>query len=249
MPEPLTSTDPRTPPVELDPASSSPEAAPGPGKLACLAPQSTGAEQLLADASGAVAQRYVDNSSEAGSDVEGRRAQTPMQLGYADAGITEDGGSAYAEGALLFGSKFDTELSIGLASLQVGEQSEAQTTLFAESSHGDDGTTTTFRDMSLIIGGGVHNSDGSIGLNLKADASILTAEVDQDLGDGNRISVGVHVGAGVGGSLGTSDIDGDGHTEYCMRVSAFGMTAGGCLELGQVAEAALDYAHDALETE
>jgi hypothetical protein len=248
MPEPLTSTDPRTTPADLEPDTSSPEATPGPETLACLLPQSTGADQLLADDSGAVAQRYVDNSSEAASDVEGRRAQTPMQLGYADAGITEDG-SAYADGALLFGSKFDTELSIGLASLQLGEQSEAQATLFAESTHGDDGTTTTFRDMSLTVGGGVHNSDGSTGLNLNADTSILTAEVDQDLGDGNRISVGVHVGAGVGGSLGTSDIDGDGHTEYCMRVSAFGMTAGGCLELGQVAEAALDYAHDALETE
>jgi hypothetical protein len=114
----------------------------------------------------------------------------------------------------------------------------------------DDGTTTTtLRDLSLLVGGGVHNPDGSTGLNIKADATLVSAQVEQDLGGGNRITLGVHLGAGAEGSVGTSNVDADAHQEYCMRVSAFGFIAGGCVELGQVADAALGRARDTLGLE
>jgi hypothetical protein len=220
-------------------------------------PEPLATDRLLAETFGSPAQSYVGNAGQGqsrpegpASDVDGRIAETPMQLMYADAGISADGSAAYADSALLFGSQRGTDLAVVLNSAQVGEQTEAQSTLFSMSASSSDGSTTaTIRDLSLTVGGGVHNPDGSTGVNLKADATILAAQLEQDLGDGDRLTLGLHLGVGVEGSVGTSDVDGDDYAEYCLRASAFGVTAGGCLELGRVAETVLASARDALKSE
>jgi hypothetical protein len=45
----------------------------------------------------------------------------------------------------------------------------------------------------------------------------------------------------VAGSAGISNVDGDDYEEYCLRASAFGVTLGGCVELGRVADATSEW--------
>lgn len=220
MPEPITQTSP-LPTFDADPdAAAVPQALPP-----SVSSRSAGTDQLLAGTS---------------HDLHGRMASTPLELGYFDAGV--EGGAAHVDAAYLFGSQHGAELAVGLASAQVGEQTEAHLTLFSMSAASEGGATTlAVEDLSLSVGGGVHNPDGSTGLNLEADATLLSVELGHEFGEGDRVAVGLSFGPGVAGSAGTSNIDGDDYEEYCLRASAFGVTLGGCVELGRVADATSEW--------
>jgi hypothetical protein len=245
MAEPITNPEPHQTYVDPDwnteqtepmsPARSSDSS----GTTAGTTQRSTGTAKLVSEADPG---RPLPQSFGNGDNVEQRAARTPLQLPYADAGITGSQDSAYAEAALVFGERDGIELRGVQVSGQVGRQSEVNATLLSLSvTTPDEATQANVTTMELDVGGGVAVGEDSVEVGGGAHAKILSVEMDQDLGSGNRISMGAGVGVGVGGSVGATNIDGDDHDEYCLRVSAFGLTAGGCLELGQVAEAGADF--------
>lgn len=253
MPEPIASNEPNQTYVDPDWNSEQTQpltpAAPAPGPQSQnateSAPQtSAGTAQLLSEME-PIPSNYV---TESGADnVDERRAETPMQLPYADAGITASRDSAYAEGALVFGESDGVELSAVQLSGQVGRQTEVNAALLNMSVTTPDGLTQAeLASMELDLGLGVQTDAEGVEVAASAHATLLSVEIEQDLGSGNSLTVGAGLGVGMDGSVGTRDVDGDDHDEYCLRVSAFGMTAGGCLELGQLAQSGLDALVDTL---
>lgn len=75
---------------------------------------------------------------------------------------------------------------------------------------------------------GIHNDDGSVGINAGAQATALGVETT--LATVDSLTVGLSAGLGVGGSVGLRDLDKDGEHELCAKVSLGPLTAGVCVE-------------------
>ncbi|MCP3169630.1 hypothetical protein [Myxococcus qinghaiensis] len=76
---------------------------------------------------------------------------------------------------------------------------------------------------------GIRNSDGSVGINAGATATIVGGEVNLGHG-GNSLTLGAAFGLGAEGSAGIRDVDHDGRIEQCARGSIGAFTVGGCIE-------------------
>jgi hypothetical protein len=149
---------------------------------------------------------------------------------YAAAGYSQGGHAFHAGAALVKGRDASgLELEAVSASGQIGAQSEVQGAVARV------GVTGTLGAVGGDLGAanahaGVHNPDGSTGLNAGAGAVLIAGEVTVS-GKANSLTLGA--GWGVGGELsaGVRDKDGDGQPEVCFRVSAKIVTVGACIEL------------------
>lgn len=147
---------------------------------------------------------------------------------YANAGKTAAGDSAYVSVALLKGrDKSGAEVEVASASAQVGAQSEVQIGFqrLAGSRGPLSGSVETFTARANI---GIHNDDGSTGLNVGAGATAVGFE--GTVGRVNSVTYGVSGSVGAAGSAGVRDIDNDGKSELCARFSWGPVTVGACVE-------------------
>ncbi|RYZ03789.1 MAG: hypothetical protein EOO73_26515 [Myxococcales bacterium] len=165
------------------------------------------------------------------SSANNNAERTNERLGvaaYMDAGKTAAGDSVYVGVALLKGrDPSGAAVEVMSASVQVGAQTEVQVGLqrVAGQMGALSGSVETF---TLRANAGVHNDDGSVGLNLGASATAVGFE--GTAGGASSVTYGVAAGVGAGASVGVRDIDRDGKTELCARFSFGPVTAGACME-------------------
>jgi len=148
---------------------------------------------------------------------------------YADAGVTGSGDSVFAGAALLKGRvpKSNGEVEVLSVSGQIGAQTEAQLGLqrVAGAYGALSGSVEAFTARANI---GIHNDDGSTGFNV--GAGVTAVGFEGSVGGASRLTYGVAAGAGAGVSVGVRDVDRDGNSELCARVSIGPVTVGACLE-------------------
>jgi hypothetical protein len=143
-------------------------------------------------------------------------------------GITSDGQSFYAEAAAVKGSRVGAGVELLSGSVQVGAQNEAQLGLERVTLAAPHGSVEV-RTLTAEVHGGVHNPDGSVGYNAGFSLNAIGMELNAGA-SGNSLTVGISIGPGVEGSMGTRDADGDGKTEACFRAAAGIATIGACVE-------------------
>ena len=148
---------------------------------------------------------------------------------YAASGKTTTGDSVYAGVAGLKGRdpKSGGEAEVLSFSGQVGAQNEAQLGLVrvAGASGFLSGSAEAFTLRANI---GIHNDDGSTGLNIGAGGTAVGLE--GTLGRETSVTYGLAGSVGSAASIGVRDLDGDGAAELCARVSLGPITVGICLE-------------------
>jgi hypothetical protein len=157
--------------------------------------------------------------------------RTEERLGvapYSSAGRTAAGDSVYAGAALLKGRDGSgAPIEVLSASAQLGAQSEVQVGL--QRVAGTRGALTGSVETFTLRGNvGIHNDDGSVGLNIGASATAVGFE--GTAGHANSVTYGVGAGIGAGASIGARDVDHDGKTELCARLSFGPVTVGACVE-------------------
>lgn len=149
---------------------------------------------------------------------------------YASAGYAPGGHAAYVGAAIVKGRDANGgEVEAMSASVQAGAQREAQVTVLR----------VGFSDSRVAVSGeagtanahvGIHNPDGSTGVNSGVGAVIVAAE--GTFGDqANSLTVGIGVGVGAEASVGLRDKDGNGQPELCVRIGVKFATVGACVEL------------------
>jgi hypothetical protein len=157
--------------------------------------------------------------------------RTEERLGvapYLSAGSTAAGDSVYAGVALVKGrDPSGAAVEVLSASVQLGAQTELQVGVqrVAGTRGALTGSVETFTARANL---GIHNDDGSVGLNIGASATAVGFEATA--GDASSVTYGVGAGVGIGASAGARDIDRDGKAELCARVSFGPVTVGACLE-------------------
>lgn len=173
-------------------------------------------------------------SSPSGSAANSNAQRTTERAGvtpYFDSGVTGAGDSLYIGVAALKGRDpgSGAEIELASASYQVGAQNEAQLGFqrISGSSGALAGSVETFTARSNI---GIHNDDGSTGINVGHSVTAIGLEGTATFGGGTSVTWGVAAGLSNGGSLGVRDIDHDGSTELCGRLSIGPATVGICLE-------------------
>lgn len=147
---------------------------------------------------------------------------------YASAGETAAADSVYVGAALVKGrDPSGAEAEVLSVSAQIGAQSEVQLGFqrVAGTSGALAGSVETFALRAQV---GIHNDDGSTGLNIGASATLIGFE--GSIGSASSVTYGVGAGAGAAASVGTRDADHDGSTELCARLSFGPVTVGACLE-------------------
>lgn len=113
------------------------------------------------------------------------------------------------------------------ASAQLGAQTELQVGLQrVAGTHG--ALTGSVETFTLHANAGIHNDDGSVGLNIGVGATAVGFE--GTAGDATSVTYGVGAGVGAGASVGARDVDRDGKTELCARLSFGPVTVGACVE-------------------
>jgi len=151
-------------------------------------------------------------------------------VGYADAGYSFGGQAFYAGAAIVKGRDASgLELEAMSVSAQVGAQSEAQVGVVRAGFAGSHGAISA-EAATANAHVGIHNADGSTGLNAGAGAVAGAAEITVS-GKANSVTVGVGEGIGAEGSIGVRDKDGNGQPEICFRIGAKLATVGACIEL------------------
>ncbi len=162
------------------------------------------------------------------SNAERTASMQAFELPHASAGLTQDQRSMYAELAMLKGSEGQLSAEIASVSIQGGDQSEAQAAVARGTLRGEQ-EAVNLRMVEIEAHYGIHNPDGSTGINAGATASSLAVEVSYE-NAGNSVVAGLAAGPGLAGSLGTRDADADRNTEYCASVAVGPITVGLCLE-------------------
>lgn len=166
-----------------------------------------------------------------GSTANNNAQRTGERLGvapYSSAGTTAGGDSVYAGLAMLKGrDPSGAAIEVLSASVQVGAQTELQVG-FQRVAGTRGALTGSVETFALRANAGIHNDDGSVGLNIGASATAIGFEATA--GDASSVTYGVGAGVGAGASVGVRDIDHDGQTELCARLSFGPITVGACLE-------------------
>jgi hypothetical protein len=155
-------------------------------------------------------------------------------LPYFDGGTTASGDSIYAGAAAIKGreARSGIEVEVFSASVQLGGQLEAQVGAGRLGVSSDDGSSSAGMEVFTAHAAlGVHNVDGSFGWNAGALATLVGAEGTLRIGTASSVTVGAAMGAGMEGSLGLRDADGDKRPEVCARVVVGPVTAGLCVEM------------------
>jgi hypothetical protein len=209
-----------TPAPPTGPAATGPAATPDPGAPAAVAPPVAGGEYFM----------YRQGSA---TDTNNQR--TSARSGpapYADAGVTSSGDSVFAGAAAIKGRDPNTgiEAEIFTISGQVGAQNEVQVGMARVGASSDDGRQSIGMDVftarAMV---GIHNPDGSVGLNAGAMATAIGVEGTANY-SGNSITGGLSLSAGAEGHIGIRDSDGDGSSELSVRVSVMFFTIGFAIE-------------------
>lgn len=140
---------------------------------------------------------------------------------YSDYGVTSSGDAVFASGALLKGRDPKTGIEVDLlsASMQVGLETELQARLVSVGGSSDDGTKSGGMDIvSARAAVGIHNPDGSTGLNVSLSGNIIGVQIS-GTHDGEGGALGVGAGVGAEGFVGFGDSDSDGRPEFSARFS------------------------------
>jgi hypothetical protein len=134
----------------------------------------------------------------------------------------------YAAAALVKGrDPSGAAIEVLSASVQLGAQTELQVGVQRIAGTGG-ALTGSVETFALRANVGIHNDDGSVGLNIGASATAVGFE--GTAGNVNSVTYGVGAGVGAGASVGARDIDRDGKAELCARLSFGPVTAGACVE-------------------
>jgi hypothetical protein len=150
---------------------------------------------------------------------------------YAAIGRTSSG-DAFAGVAALKGRepKSGFELEMATVSLQRGTQSEAQIGVARLGGSTDRGKTSGTVDFATArVAGGIHNPDGSTGLNFAATATLLGVEATHEVGANGSVTGGAAFAVGGEVSLGVKG-GANGKPALCFRFGAEPGMAGFCLE-------------------
>jgi hypothetical protein len=215
QPEPASSSEPPpTPPAVTQLLSAVPPPA---AKLPpALAPSTPPAPSTLPQA---------QNNAQRTSELHG------IVPGYFDYDVTGGwGDSVFVGAAALKGRdpKSGIEVEVFSGSAQVGLQNEAQAGLARMGVSGRNGSVTA-ELFTARANEGIHNDDGSIGLN--AGAVVNFANLEGTLTHGaDSLTAGLGAGVGYAFSFGLRDIDGDGAIEVCVKGTAGPVTLGVCAE-------------------
>jgi hypothetical protein len=149
---------------------------------------------------------------------------------YADAGYSAGGHALHAGVALVKGRDASgLELEALSASVQVGAQHEAQAGAVRVGFSGAKGAIAG-EGGTANAHIGIHNPDGSTGLNTGAGAVMVGGELTLGA-NANSLTVGTGVGVGAEMSVGLRDKDGNGQPEVCFRLGVKFATVGACVEL------------------
>lgn len=120
------------------------------------------------------------------------------------------------------------EVEVFSASAQVGKEIELQAGMARVGVSGTHGSAT-MDVFTARVQGGIHNDDGSVGINVGYGTVILGAEGTYQSG-ANSLTLGISAGTGAAASIGTRDQDGDGNRELCAKASVQLLTVGFCVE-------------------
>ncbi|MFO0678869.1 MAG: hypothetical protein U0169_20240 [Polyangiaceae bacterium] len=163
-----------------------------------------------------------------------RTAETPyLERPYVRGGDTHTKDSEFVEVAWRKGRDGDTGIEIeeGLVSSQWGAQNEVVVKVGHLGMSTDDGTVSVGVDaLSFRAAAGIHNPDGSTGLNVSLHADVVSADATVDTGAA-RVGSGVGIGAGTSVAVGIRDKDGDGHHELCFHADVEHAALRGCISL------------------
>jgi hypothetical protein len=122
------------------------------------------------------------------------------------------------------------EVDVLTVSGQVGLQSEVQAGMQRVGWSSDDGRQSVGMDVfTARANAGIHNVDGSTGLNVGAMAVAIGVEGTANY-SGNSITGGLSFSAGAEGHIGVRDSDADGSGELSVRVSVMFFTIGFAIE-------------------
>ena len=165
------------------------------------------------------AAQFVQNQKQAAATTAERTAQTPLTRLYSAAGTTAD--SVYATAGLCYGRDPNSGVTeeLGTVSAQIGAQNELQITGLRMGIQNENGDALGAEALSARVGFGIHNQDGSTGLNVGASATLIGVDGTQDQADGNTTAAGAGVAAAFEASVGVRDADHDGKSELCARVA------------------------------
>jgi hypothetical protein len=146
------------------------------------------------------------------TDTNAQRTSARAEGTYAEAGVTSSGDAAYAGVALAKGRSPNrpTEVEGLSASVQVGLQSEAQAGLVRAGGASASGASWGAEGMTARASIGIHNPDGTHGLNPGATAAAAAFEGTTPplLGGHVVLTGGVALGFGAAGSVGYREADG-----------------------------------------
>jgi hypothetical protein len=157
---------------------------------------------------------------------------------HAEFGQTSSKDSLYASAALLKGTLNGAEVELFGVSRQVGLETEDSFVL------GHAGIPLSSRSSAFVeacsarVNAGIHDNDGSEGLNAGVQLTAAQVEVAHQFQDrearifrsGDSVAFGLSAGAGFEISTGDRDLDGDGKIEKCLRVLSGVAVLGLCLE-------------------
>lgn len=149
---------------------------------------------------------------------------------YAAAGRTHDGHNAFVAVAAVKGkTSAGNEVEAVSISGQVGRQNEIQVAALRLGSTAENGSGA-FELGTANAHVGIENSDGSVGLNVGASATIKSAEMTIKH-EGSSATLGLSHGVGAEAHVGVRDDDRDGQPEICLRFAAGFAIAGACYEI------------------
>jgi hypothetical protein len=167
------------------------------------------------------------------TDTHAARVRSSSSIGpRAMVGLTSSRDALYGELALLSGrDPTGFELDALSISGQFGRQTEVQAAVARLGGSSDVGDRSLTIDiLGLRTGIGIHNVDGSTGLNVGGNATFIGIEETRQWGS-NSATLGLSAGFAAEASVGLRDADDDGRIEVCGRGSGGFLTAGGCVEL------------------
>jgi hypothetical protein len=209
---------------QAEPAATSPQAE-------APATSSSAVPRLVASVPSPSSALPPASSTPPGPAANNNAQRTEERLGvapYLSAGSTAAGDSVYVGAALIKGrDPSGAAVEVLSASAQVGAQTEFQ--VGHQRVAGTRGALTgSVETFTLRANVGIHNDDGSTGLNIGASATAVGFE--GTAGGASSVTYGVGAGVGAGASVGARDVDRDGKTELCARLSLGPVTVGACAE-------------------
>lgn len=162
------------------------------------------------------------------TDTNAQRTSARAEGAYAEAGRTSSGDAAYAGAALVKGRSPNGSTEVdGLSiSAQVGLQSEAQAGVMRASGAAASGGSWGAEGMTARASVGIHNPDGTHGVNAGATATAASIEGTTPMLLGGHVALtgGLSLGFGGAGSAGYRGADG--HHEVRVRAEVGPYIAG-----------------------